>query len=440
MKSNPLHRIVIVGGGVGGLELAVRLGRLSGRDRTHVPLLIDQGLTHLWKPLLHEVAAGTLDAGYEADDYLVLARRNGFHFRPGTMTGLSRKYKTIQLDEVIDSDGVMVLPATDISYDTLVLALGSESNDFGIPGVKEHCLFIDNQRQANHLQSLLISRLLSLQYRCQRESTSLPKLQVAIVGAGATGVELAAELHNVAKKIKGFGFDSLDEVKPIHITLIEAAPRILPALSERVSLAAQRQLEKRGVQILTNLKVQKITEETVQVAEGGAIHADLKVWAAGIKAPDFLSRLDGLEVNPINQLNVRQDLRSTLDANIFAMGDCAHCPQPARGQSSVPPRAQAAHQQAALLAKNLVRRLNGQTMENYVYRDHGSLISLSQSFIGNLMGNLIGTRFVEGYVARWVYLSLYRSHQIVLHGTFRTILMMIVDRLRRRFKPRLKLH
>jgi len=136
---------------------------------------------------------------------------------------------------------------------------------------------------------------------------------------------------------------------------------------------------------------------------------------------------------------VHQNLMTTHDENVFAMGDCAACPQTGTDRA-VPPRSQAAHQQARVLAKSLVRRLDGKPALNFVYRDYGSLIYLSSSTVGNLMGNLVGNRFVEGYLARMIYLALYRSHQRIVLGTFRTLLMTAADRITRRIRPRLKLH
>lgn len=121
------------------------------------------------------------------------------------------------------------------------------------------------------------------------------------------------------------------------------------------------------------------------------------------------------------------------------MGDCASCPQP-RSELPVPPRAQSAHQQAAVLARSVLRRLEGLPSVDYVYKDYGSLVSLSQSFVGNLMGNLTGNHFIQGWLTRVIYLSFYRSHQGVLHGWHRTLLLMLADILTRRVKPRLKLH
>lgn len=434
-----MHQIVIVGGGVGGLELAIRLGRSAGKKGKAAITLIDRGLTHLWKPLLHEVAAGTLDSSFEEIDYLTLGRRNGFRFRPGSLTGLDRAQKTVQLAPIIDAKGEQIIADCSVPYDSLVLALGSEGNDYGIPGVKDHCIFLDSRKQADHFHAMLLNLFLKLMYRSERGSTVFPTLHVAIVGAGATGVELSAELHNVADKIKGFGFDHLAQSKPIHITLIEAAPRILPALPEKLAAAAERQLKEIDVEIVTSGRVQSVTEEAIILSSGQRVPANLKVWAAGIKAPEFFKNLDGLETNRINQIMVQQNLMTPKDENIFALGDCAHCPQPGT-DLPVPPRSQSAHQQAAVLCKTLLRRLNGGAAFDFVYHDYGSLVSLSQSSVGNLMGNLTGNHFIEGWLARIIYLSLYRSHQWVLHGTFRTLALMMVDTLRRRVRPRLKLH
>jgi NADH dehydrogenase len=303
-----MHRIVIVGGGVGGLELAIRLGRRVGKKGQAAITLIDSGLTHLWKPLLHEVAAGTLDSSFEEIDYLTLGRRNGFRFRPGKMTGLDRDHKCIQLAAIQDAKGEQVIADCSVPYDTLVLALGSEGNDYGIPGVKEHCIFLDSRKQADHFHALLLNLFLRLMYQTERDSGAFPTLRVAIVGAGATGVELAAELYNVADKIKGFGFDHLSQSIPIGITLIEAAPRILPALPEKLAAAAERQLKEIGACIVTSGRVQSVTEEAILLSSGQSVPAHLKVWAAGIKAPEFFKRLDGLEVNRINQIVVHQKI------------------------------------------------------------------------------------------------------------------------------------
>jgi len=226
----------------------------------------------------------------------------------------------------------------------------------------------------------------------------------------------------------------------MNLVLVEAADRVLPNLSPRVSHATERQLRQIGVEILTGEQVSRVTAEGIDTKSGKFVACHLKVWAAGVKAPDFLKDLDGLETNRLNQLVVRPTLQTTRDDAIFALGDCAECPWPAR-QSRVPPRAQAAHQQASLLAKSLVRRQPGGPLLPFVYHDRGSLVSLSRyATLGNMMGNLLGEITFEGMIARLAYRSLYRMHQMVVYGVPRMVLIMLADWFRRSVGPTLKLH
>ncbi|AZZ46698.1 FAD-dependent oxidoreductase [Pseudomonadaceae bacterium SI-3] len=429
------HRIVIVGGGAGGLELATRLGRTLGKRGKARITLIDANLTHIWKPLLHEVAAGSLNSSADELNYVAQAKWNHFEFQMGRMSGLESERKCVHLAASFDEHGVELVPARTLSYDTLVIAVGSTTNDFGTKGAAEHCIFLDTREQAERFHRLLLSHYMRAHAAEGHQST----INMAIVGAGATGVELAAELHHAARELAAYG---LNGIKPenVHITLIEAGPRVLPALPERISQPVHQTLKDLGVTVLTDAAVSEVTDEGLHTKDGNFVPATLKVWAAGIRAPSFLKDIDGLESNRINQLQVLPTLQTTRDENIFAFGDCAACPQP-DSDRNVPPRAQAAHQQASLLAKSIVRRLEGKDLPTYRYRDYGSLISLSSfSAVGNLMGNLTGNVMLEGWLARMFYVSLYRMHQIALYGVARTGLMMIGDKLSTSTVPRLKLH
>ncbi|WPC04391.1 NAD(P)/FAD-dependent oxidoreductase [Pseudomonas sp. MBLB4123] len=431
------HRIVIVGGGAGGLELATRLGRTLGKRGQAKVVLVDANLTHIWKPLLHEVAAGSLNSSEDELNYVAQAKWNHFEFQLGRMTGLNRADRRITLAATIDERGEVLMPERELSYDSLVIAVGSTTNDFGTPGAAEHCLFLDTREQAERFHRQLLSHYLRA-HANQGDTTE--QISVAIVGAGATGVELAAELHHAAHELAAYG---LDRIRPenMRITLIEAGPRVLPALPERIGQPVHRTLEKLGVTVLTNAAVSQVTDDALHTAQGETITASFKVWAAGIRAPGFLKDLDGLESNRINQLQVRPTLQTTRDDNIFAFGDCAACPQPGNEGRNVPPRAQAAHQQASLLARSLKLRIAGQPLPEYRYRDYGSLISLASfSAVGNLMGNLTGSVMLEGWLARVFYVSLYRMHQMALYGPLRTLLLMLSDRIGRSTEPRLKLH
>ncbi|RIA34491.1 NADH dehydrogenase FAD-containing subunit [Ectopseudomonas oleovorans] len=431
------HRIVIVGGGAGGLELATRLGRKLGKSGAARVILVDANLTHIWKPLLHEVAAGSLNSSEDELNYVAQAKWNHFEFQLGRMSGLDRAGKCITLAPTLDDDGQVLMPERRIAYDSLVIAVGSTTNDFGTLGAAEHCIFLDTREQAERFHRRMLSHYLRAH---ANESEAGTQIDIAIVGAGATGVELAAELHHAAQQLAAYG---LNRIRPedMRITLIEAGPRVLPALPERIAHPVHQTLEKLGVTVLTGAAVSEVTADGLKTADGNFIPASLKVWAAGIRAPGFLKDLDGLESNRINQLQVRPTLQTTLDDDIFAFGDCAACPQPGSDGRNVPPRAQAAHQQASLLAKSLRLKITGQPLPEYRYRDYGSLISLSSfSAVGNLMGNLTGSVMLEGWLARVFYVSLYRMHQMALYGVPRTLLLMLSDRIGRSTEPRLKLH
>ena len=434
-NSSTKPRIVVVGGGAGGLELATKLGEKLGRKNKAEVTLIDRNTTHLWKPLLHEIAVGTMDEDVDAVSYRGHANAHHFFFRVGTMIDIDRDKREVVLAPMQDEDGVEFLPSTRIPYDYLVIALGSMSNDFNTAGVKDHCLFLDGPTQAHKFHNKLLNKFL----RIQRVTGANDHVRIAIVGAGATGVELSAELHHAVHEIHNYGFDAVSN-EHLHVTLIEAGPRILPALPERISGAAHGELVKIGVDVKLNTMITSATAEGLHTKDGQLINADLMVWAAGIKVPDFMANIAGLETNRINQLHVNEFLQTTRDPNIFAIGDCAQFTNP--DGSRVPPRAQSAHQMASTCYKNLVALLNNKPLHAYKYTDHGSLISLaSYSTVGNLMGNLSkGSMFIEGRLARMVYISLYRMHQIAIHGLIRTGLIMLGGRLNRWLRPRLKLH
>ena len=434
-----LHHIVIVGGGAGGLELATRLGDTLGRRRRARVTLIDRSRTHLWKPLLHEVAAGSMDLDHHALDYLAQARWHHFQFQLGSMDGLGRARRVVSVAPTFDEDGRELIPRREIHYDALVIAVGSNTNDFGTPGAREHALSLDMPEQAELFHRRLIDAC--IRANAQHEPLRPEQLKVAIIGAGATGVELSAELHKTTRDLVAYGLDRIDPERDVQFTIIEAAPRILPALPERLSKATGKLLAALKVQVLTGERVTEVSADGVLTASGKKIPAELTVWAAGIKAPDFLKDIDGLETNRLNQLVVKQTLETTRDPDVFALGDCACCPWPGH-EHCVPPRAQAAHQQASHLTRMLARRRAGKPLKPYVYRDFGSLVSLGEySTVGNLMGVLLGgTIFIEGLFARFMYVSLYRMHLYALHGFAKALFDTLARLITRRTEPRVKLH
>ncbi|BEU28368.1 NAD(P)/FAD-dependent oxidoreductase [Paraburkholderia sp. 22B1P] len=434
------HRIVVVGGGAGGLELVTRLGRTLGKSGRADVTLIDGQMTHLWKPLLHEVAAGSLDAARDKLNFVVHAKWNHFAFQLGTLCGLDRDNRLIRLAPILDDLGKELMPTRMIPYDTLVLAVGSTTNDFNTPGVAEHCLFLDTPQEAKRFHRRLLQHYLAAQASQGEGESGEERLSIAIVGAGATGVELAAELRAAAGQLAEYGLDSIAP-DGMRITLVDAGPRILPALAPEIGESVRVALAKMGVTVLTSTMISGATAEGLTTRAGYRIPASLKVWAAGICAPRVLSGLDGLETNRLNQLRVLTTLQTTRDENIFAIGDCAACPISDHDERLVPPRAQAAHQQAELLARSLVRRVEARPLLKYRYRDQGSVISLSRfTAVAQLMGTLFGRVNLSGRLARLLYSSLYRMHQVSVYGPVRAALLIVANLIGRRASPDLKLH
>jgi NADH dehydrogenase len=434
-----LHHIVVAGGGAAGLELVTKLGDTLGKKRQARITLVERSRAHLWKPLLHSVAAGSLRRSQHELNYLAQAQWHHFEYAYGEVVGVDRAARALKLAAMIDEEGREITPARAIGYDTLVMAIGSVTNDFGTPGAARYAVPLETPEQASRFNRRLVNAC--LRANAQAEPVRPGQLHVAIIGAGATGTELAAELHRTVRAVVAYGMDHIDPARDIHIVLIEAADRILPALPERISIATRALLTSLGVEVRVGARVAEVRSDGVVLASGEFIPSELVVWSAGVKAPPFLKTIDGLETNRINQLLVKDTLQTTGDPDIFAIGDCASCPRPGEA-TPVPPRAQAAHQMAEHMVGQISRRLAGQPLTPYRYRDFGSLISLGKySTVGNLMGFVAGRgMFIEGLFARFVYRSLYKMHEAALHGGPAVFWRTVAGALTRSPTPSVKLH
>ena len=415
-------QIVIVGGGVGGLEVASKLGRRwRGRPGRPAITLVDRESAHVWKPMLHTIAAGTRDISQQQTLYLAQARDAGFTYQPGQLCGLDRDNREIMLAAQYAPDGRLLLPPRRLKYDRLVLAIGSRANDFGTPGVAEHCFYIDSRQQAEAFNQEIRLRVL------QALGHDVP-LTIAIVGGGATGVELAAELVQLAESMSAYGVPGL--ASRLRITLVEAGPRLLAAFPEDISSATRERLEAIGIRVLLGTQVRAATADGLALSDGTLLPASLKVWAAGVKGPDSFADLGGLETTANNQLRVLPTLQTTRDPHIYAMGDCASL-VPAGADRPLPPTAQVAHQQAKYLIRSLPRALQDKPVGEFAYRDLGALVSLADyDAFGSLgqFGLFNGLTF-RGRLAQFSHVMLYRSHQSRIHGFWRGGMLWLVDRL-----------
>lgn len=430
MTTSP--RILILGGGVAGLTLATRLGaQLGAPGHAHITL-VDRSPTHLWKPMLHTIAAGTWDVSQQQLSYIAHAASHHFSYQIGALAGLDRDARKVHLAALCGPRGDVLLEARALPYDVLILAIGSRANDFGTPGVAEHCHFIDSQAQAEAFNVLLRGHVL-------RSAVRDEVLRIAIVGGGATGVELAAELCGMVDKAAGYGDDRVRD--RLRLTLVESGPRILSAFPEHVSASSAAQLGRLGVSLRTDARVTAAEQTGLRLADGSLIDADLMVWAAGVKAEGPLGDDTGLAFNRARQVLVSPSLQTPADTHILAVGDCASLTPPG-SQRALPPTAQVANQQALHLARHLPAWVrHGTPLPPFVFHELGALVSLGQYNAFGTLGKFgfFKGLFVQGKFAQLSHVLLYRRHQLGLHGPWHTFVMWLAERLNRRVKPRIRL-
>ncbi|MDF0546085.1 FAD-dependent oxidoreductase [Sphingobium sp. H39-3-25] len=412
------HKIVVVGGGVAGLDLASHVSGKPARKLGWDVRLVDRELAHVWKPMLHTIAAGTADTGAHQTAYLSQARRRGFSFELGEVVAVDRERSLIRIGPVM-ATGEEVLPARSLQYDTLVLAAGSRANDFGTPGVAEHCMTIDSRREALAFNDRLRIALI-------RSVASQRPLSVAVVGAGATGVELVAELIRLADVLELHG--ALGLRGNLSITLIESQDRILGPFPPKVAQAALEVLERLGITVLMSARVQSADDTGFALADGRRVDADLKLWAAGVRAPAFIADIEGLQHSRLGQVIVDRTLMAVGDPKILALGDCASV-QTSEGEAPLPTTAQAAYQQCMYLCRHLPAIVQGLRVPDFRYHDFGSLVSLGgYDAYGTLARfGLFEGGFLRGRVAQLGHSLLYRRHQTRLYGPLRGSLLWLVD-------------
>ncbi|MEJ7806540.1 MAG: FAD-dependent oxidoreductase [Telluria sp.] len=433
-----MQTIVIVGGGAGGLELATRLGDSMGRAGTARIVLVDRWPAHFWKPLLHTVASGKREAQAAQVDYAAQACEHGFEFQRGEVLGVDRAARTVALAPWLTDDGAEVLPARSLGYDKLVLALGSVTNFFGVPGACEHVLTLDDVPQAEAFQKRFIDGCIQASARHAAHDGDDAGLDIVIVGGGATGVELAAELSHSAQTLARYKVHALDPVRHVRIRILERGPLLLPHLHPRLSKRAARHLRSLGISICVDTAVARVDANAVVDSEGRVFPSSITLWAAGVEAPAMCATL-GLAVNRLRQIAVTPSLQSQDDPAIYAIGDCASFVCPIKGV--VPPRAQAAHQQAMFLAQALAQG-DAVPLPGFAYRDYGSLVSLGPlAAVGVLAGTVGGRKFqVGGALARWLYALMYRKHLMALHGFVRMAARTVADWIAEKISPSVRLH
>lgn len=331
MKEVRTSRVVIVGGGVAGSELACGLGRAArslARSGVEIHVtLIDIAFSHQWKPLLNNVAAGSASAQDIECPFGLMASDAGFSYMAGRLSGLDRDKKRIVVSIPEPVEGRSASRDVDVEYDTLVIAVGSRVDTHRTPGVMDNCVMIQSTADAEAFKKLLLQRL----QRARNEDTSLT---IAVIGGGVASIELAAQIVRFAQSKTGSG--TIPCAEQVSVVLIEESPNLSELVSARIAELAVKRLLALGISVVSGCRVRRVFADRVELSDGQIVGSNITVWAAGFKAPDELADLDGLEVNRSNQLMVIPTLQSTSDAQIYAIGDCSCLAGPGGALGSSP--------------------------------------------------------------------------------------------------------
>jgi len=434
--STPAGRapIVVVGGGAAGLELVTRLARdrkTLGRE----VVLVDRGLAHIWKPRLHEIATAMQSQSSAENSFVGHATDHHYRFEPGVLLDVDPAANQIVLDELVTADGAEVLPRRRIAYSTLVLALGSEENDFGTPGARAHCLFLNTPEQAGRIRDALLAGA----FRVARGRRS--SLSIVVVGGGATGVELAAEIKHA---IDAFRVHEPElDAGAIRLTIVEASNRLLGPNPPEVSEYAAASLRARDVDLVLGERVIRVDADGLQLGSGRRLDTQLCIWTAGIRGPRAFEEMPALPRTRASRVEVDGWLRCRGLPNVYAIGDCAEWIDPALGRAA-PYTAQVASAQAKYLAQALRSQAIGKPVRPFSFESAGAIVSLAdRGAAGNLtsrFGRRSREHLVQGFSAQLLYSLLYRRHEFAILGWRRAFARVLTDWLGRAWQPDIKLH
>ena len=369
-------KVVILGAGFGGLTAARALDRIA--DVT----LVDRHNFQTFLPLLYQVSTAGLAADHVAYPIRGALRKTKVKFRMGSPISVDHKNKSVKLDssEVLD-------------FDYLIVALGSATNDFGIKGVAENALGMKTVNEALAIRSEIMRRFEDL---CRFEDNT--KFSIAVVGGGPTGVEMAGAIAEL--KRGPLSSDMAEAAKNIDVYLVEAGPRVLPALSPKLSERTKNDLEKLGVKVLTGAVVKEVKPRQIQFADGTSIPSEVSVWAAGVRGEPAIAKLNIPQEN--GRVAVDPTMQVTNYPYVFAIGDAAG----AKGTDGrfLPMVAPVAMQQARFVAKQIARLTSQKPLEKFKYIDKGSMSTIGRhKAVVEVKGIRIGG-VIAWYMWLWLHL------------------------------------
>jgi NADH dehydrogenase len=402
-------RVLILGGGFGGLYVALELEKSLARDPNAEVTLVNRENFFLFTPMLHEVAGSDLDLTNIVNPVRKLLRR--VNFFAGAVEQIDLTQKTVQVSHGFDHH------QHTITYDHLVIALGSITNFYGLPGLADRALTMKSLGDAIHLRNRLIAHLEEADTECCAAIRE-PLLTFVVAGGGFAGVETMAGINDFVRHSLRF-YPNLKE-SDLRMVLVHPGPVILPELSEKLGRYAQKKLAERGVEIRVEVKVTGVAEDLVTLSDGGCLRSKMLIWTAGTSPNPLLASL------PCPKDHGRVLTDETLEIpgwpNVWAVGDCALVPD-VRSGKYYPPTAQHALREARVLAQNITAMVRGRSKKNFSFATIGQLAAIGRR---SGVANILGVNF-SGFIAWWLWRAIYLSKLPRLEKKLRVALDWTLD-------------
>ena len=373
------HKVCIVGGGFGGYSAATKLTELTkGREDVGVLVIARDNFFTFW-PMVPGIVSSDIDSRNVAQPLRRALITAGASFR---------RAKLKEIDH--DNNRIVGDGGLDFPYDQLVISLGGQPNFFGIPGVEEHAMHMRGVEDAERIRNRVIERFEEVSL--MRGEVPESKLTFVVIGGGATGTEVASEIHILVHEALAPDYPNIDPSR-VRVFLLEGLPQILPELDPSLQRAARTRLFNENIEVMTSTFAEEVTEDQVRLKGGEVIHSENVVWTAGNR-PNVAIQDLGLPVDERNGIKVDEYLRVEGYPGIWAIGDCAAVRDIREGSQGkfVPPTAQAAGQQGAVVARNILATLDGREdeLEKFEYKPLGQLVELGSDFAVN---EVMGVRF-----------------------------------------------
>lgn len=386
-------KIVILGAGFAGIYSALAIKRELG-DGAEITI-VNKANHFLFTPLLHEVATGGIGHHQSVESIHQIVYKRKIKFLEGSVLSVDLAARTVQTDQ------------GERSYDALVIAIGASTNFYDTPGASEHAFVLKDLSEAIAIRNHVITQF-ELASREKDPDVRKRMLSIVVVGGGATGTELAAELaefsnHTLSKYYKcEFGALAAE------VTLVQRGAELLPSFDEKVRSYAEKILKKKGVRILFDLKVKEVKKGSVALSNGAVIPSDTVVWTAGVKANTLLIKNAEFKKDASGRIITEPTLQVPGYPNVFALGDVAAVP--GKAGTVYPMLAQIAVAEADMLGKNIARSLSGAKLEPFSYKLSGELVSLGQwEAAGTIFGIHLRGK-LAWFIWRTVYLFKFISH------------------------------